>query len=44
MALSETFDHDAWQTAGATGVSYFLVLLGVFVVLFVIPYLVFLLL
>ncbi len=44
MALTETFDHDAWLTAGATGVSYLLVLLGVFVVLFVVPYLAFLLL
>ncbi len=36
------FDHPAWLTAVATGVSYGIVLLGLFVALFVLPYLLFL--
>jgi hypothetical protein len=51
MNLAETVDrvtagvdHEAWRTMGATLASYLLVLLGVFVVLFVVPFLLFLLL
>jgi len=32
-----TFDHPAWVTAGATLVGYGAILLGLFVLLFVVP-------
>jgi hypothetical protein len=35
------FDHPAWRTAGATGVAYALAIGGLFLVLFVGPYLLF---
>jgi len=34
-------DHPVWRTAGATGVAYALVLCGLFLALFVGPYLLF---
>ncbi|MFB6107420.1 MAG: hypothetical protein ABEJ82_01105 [Haloplanus sp.] len=34
------FAHDAWRTAAATAGTYLLVLLGLFVVLFVVPFVV----
>lgn len=41
---STDFDHPAWTAGAATVVSYGLALLGLFVLLFVIPFLLFLLL
>ncbi|WP_372912482.1 hypothetical protein [Salinigranum sp.] len=35
-------DHEAWRTLAGTGVGYGVVLLAMFVVLFVVPFLVFL--
>ena len=32
------FEHDAWQTAGAMVVSYAIILVAIFVVLFLVPY------
>ena len=39
MDTFDRFDHPAWVTAGATLVSYGLVLLVLFLLLFVVPYL-----
>jgi hypothetical protein len=39
MDALETFDHPAWVTAGATLISYGLILLVLSVLLFLIPYL-----
>ncbi len=36
------FDHDAWLTLASTGAGYGIVLLGMFLALFVLPFLVFL--
>ncbi|GGL61905.1 hypothetical protein [Halocalculus aciditolerans] len=36
------FDHPSWRTAGATAVSYLLILAGLTVLLFLLPYLAFL--
>jgi hypothetical protein len=51
MTLAETvdhvaarLDHQAWRTAGATVAGYLVILLGVFGLLFVVPFLLFLLL
>ena len=41
MDALDRLDHPAWVTAGATLVSYGLVLLVLFALLFVVPYLVF---
>lgn len=41
MDTLDRFDHPAWVTAGATLVSYGLVLLVLFALLFVVPYLVY---
>lgn len=41
MTLPGGTDHPTWLTAGSTLVSYGLLLLAMFVVLFVLPYLVF---
>ncbi|MFC7142454.1 hypothetical protein ACFQMA_21775 [Halosimplex aquaticum] len=41
MNAREQFDHPAWVTAAATLVSYGLILLFMFVLLFVVPYLVY---
>jgi hypothetical protein len=38
------FDHDAWRTLAGAGVGYGIALLGMFLALFVLPFLVFLLL
>ncbi|WP_380674616.1 hypothetical protein [Salinigranum sp. GCM10025319] len=38
------YDHDAWRTLAGTGVGYGIALLGMFLALFVLPFLVFLLL
>jgi hypothetical protein len=40
MDTLDRFDHPAWLTAGATLVSYGLVLFVLFLLLFVVPYLV----
>jgi hypothetical protein len=37
-------DHDAWRTLAGAGVGYGIALLGMFLALFVLPFLVFLLL
>ncbi|MFB6154704.1 MAG: hypothetical protein ABEJ22_02340 [Haloferacaceae archaeon] len=42
MNLPAGFDHEAWQAALGTLGSYLAVLLAMFVVLFVVPFLVFL--
>jgi hypothetical protein len=42
MNLPADFDHESWQTALGTFGSYLLVLVALFVVLFVVPFLVFL--
>jgi hypothetical protein len=34
----DRFDHPSWLTAAATGVAYGLLLLGVFALLFLVPY------
>ena len=39
MSVTDQFDHPAWITAGATAVSYVVVLGVVFVLLFVVPFL-----
>jgi membrane glycosyltransferase len=39
---TETFDHDAWRTLLGTGVGYGVVLLAMFLLLFVAPFLLFL--
>lgn len=41
MSVRERFDHVAWTTAVATFVSYGLILLFLFVLLFVVPFLVY---
>jgi hypothetical protein len=38
----EQFDHPSWFTAAGTLVSYTVILVAMFVLLFVVPYLVFL--
>lgn len=38
----EQFDHPSWFTAAGTLVSYAVILVAMFVLLFVVPYLVFL--
>jgi hypothetical protein len=40
MDTLDRFEHPAWLTAGATLVSYGLVLLVLFLLLFVVPYLI----
>jgi hypothetical protein len=42
MSLPARFDHPAWTTGVATVASYGLALLGMFVLLFVLPFLLFL--
>lgn len=39
MYALDRFDHPAWWTAAGTLVSYGLILLGLFVLLFVVPFL-----
>jgi hypothetical protein len=39
--LPAPFDHDAWLAAAGTGLSYGLVLLALFLVLFVAPFVAF---
>ena len=41
MAVTDPFDHPAWVTAAGTLAGYGLALLVLFVLLFVLPYLVF---
>ena len=41
MNLPADFDHESWWTALGTGAGYLLILTAMFVVLFVVPYLVF---
>ncbi|SEO39099.1 hypothetical protein SAMN04487948_102196 [Halogranum amylolyticum] len=41
MSLRETLDHDSWWTVAGTGAGYGLILLVLFAVLFVLPFLVF---
>lgn len=43
MDLPAQFDHPAWTALGASLVSYGLGLLGLFVLLFVVPFVLFLL-
>lgn len=38
----EQFDHPSWLTAAGTLVSYTVILVAMFILLFVVPYLVFL--
>ena len=42
--LRDRFEHPAWTTVAGTAVSYGVILLVMFAVLFVVPFLVFLLL
>jgi hypothetical protein len=44
MNLPAQFDHESWYAAVGTFGSYALVLVGMFLVLFVVPFLVFLVL
>lgn len=41
MQLTEQFDHPAWLTAGGTLVGYGLILLVMFALLFVVPFLIY---
>lgn len=41
MTAFDRFDHPAWVTAAATLVSYGLILLFLFVLLFVVPFLIY---
>jgi hypothetical protein len=42
MDALDRFDHDSWRTALGTGVGYGVLLLVMFALLFLVPYLVFL--
>jgi hypothetical protein len=41
MSALDEFDHDSWRTALGTGVGYGLILAVMFVLLFLVPYLLF---
>ena len=41
-AADPDFDHEAWRTLASAGAGYGLVLLAMFIVLFVVPFLLFL--
>jgi hypothetical protein len=41
VPLPESLDHDAWETAVGTVLAYGLILLVMFVVLFVLPFVIF---
>lgn len=41
MELTDQFDHPAWLTAGGTLVGYSLILVVMFALLFVLPFLVY---
>jgi hypothetical protein len=41
VPLPDSFDHDAWQTAIGTVLAYGLILVAMFLLLFVFPFVVF---
>jgi hypothetical protein len=44
LGLRDTFDHASWRAAVGTAVSYGVILLAMFLLMFVLPFVVFLIL